>query len=78
MRRRFREVREIKEDRQERSLPVFPDEIGIDDGVNDLPDEIEPSMTFQECCDFWDEVFTGLEKTGGDLETVLNQIEEGK
>lgn len=64
MRRGFREVREIKEDRQERSLPVFPD-------------QIEPSMTFQECCDFWDEVFTGLEKTGGDLE-VLNQIEEGK
>ena len=77
MRRRFREVREIKEDRQERSLPVFPNEIEIDDGLNDLPDQIEPSMTFQECCDFWDEVFTGLEKTGGDLE-VLNQIEEGK
>ena len=40
MRRHFREIKAIREVKQERYLPVFPDEIGVDEDLNNLPDEI--------------------------------------
>lgn len=52
--RRFREIREIKENKTERSLPVFPDEIISDDGSRDLPSEI----TYEEACSYWDNFFS--------------------
>lgn len=52
--RRFREIKEVRENKTERSLPVFPDEIVMDDGLHDLPSEI----SYEDACSYWDEFFS--------------------
>lgn len=41
MRKYFREIKEVREDKKEKSLPVFPEEIGLDGWLNSLPDQID-------------------------------------